>query len=123
MHTILWEIVNHCGTEQTFSSNVTELFKTLTNTLVLCHIIPGSQLEGTTYRHPAMGNRKQKLLQGNHVTVAKGTGLVHTAPAHGPEDFQVAINHPLPLVIHICLSQSCAFQCMSFYSKPEGVLQ
>jgi len=38
------------------------------------------------------------LLDANHVTATKGTGLVHTAPAHGVEDFQVAMKHGLPLV-------------------------
>lgn len=34
----------------------------------------------------------------NHVTMAKGTGLVHTAPAHGMEDYSVASNFNLPVV-------------------------
>ena len=38
------------------------------------------------------------LVAASHVTVAKGTGLVHTAPAHGAEDFQVALRHRLPMV-------------------------
>ena len=41
------------------------------------------------------------FLPGHHVTVSKGTGLVHTAPAHGPEDFQVAVRHSLPVVSDI----------------------
>uniref|UniRef100_A0A803YDP5 isoleucine--tRNA ligase n=1 Tax=Meleagris gallopavo TaxID=9103 RepID=A0A803YDP5_MELGA len=36
------------------------------------------------------------LLPANHVTMAKGTGLVHTAPAHGMEDYSVASHHQLP---------------------------
>ncbi|KAI2654361.1 Isoleucine--tRNA ligase, mitochondrial [Labeo rohita] len=33
----------------------------------------------------------------NHVTMTKGTGLVHTAPAHGMEDYGVATHFNLPV--------------------------
>ena len=68
---------------------------TCTNKLIL--YLSGSELGGSFYRHP-LTNQKLPLLPANHVTVAKGTGLVHTAPAHGPEDFQVAVNHGLDVV-------------------------
>ena len=42
--------------------------------------------------------KEMPLLPGNHVTSDKGTGLVHTAPAHGHEDFQVGLNHNLSQV-------------------------
>lgn len=39
------------------------------------------------------------FLEGDHVTADVGTGLVHTAPAHGQEDFQKGLQHGLPVVI------------------------
>ena len=39
-----------------------------------------------------------QLLPANHVTMAKGTGLVHTAPAHGMEDYSVASHFELSVV-------------------------
>ena len=33
----------------------------------------------------------------SHVTLNAGTGLVHTAPAHGPEDYLVGVDHGLDL--------------------------
>lgn len=39
------------------------------------------------------------LLEGDHVTADAGTGLVHTAPAHGQEDFQKGMQYGLPVVI------------------------
>jgi isoleucyl-tRNA synthetase len=30
-----------------------------------------------------------KVLAGDHVELGEGTGLVHTAPGHGPDDFEV----------------------------------
>lgn len=59
----------------------------------------GSVLEGSTYCSPAVSaDKEMPLLAASHVTVVKGTGLVHTAPAHGAEDFQVAIKCGLSLV-------------------------
>ncbi|KAK7904495.1 hypothetical protein WMY93_017102 [Mugilogobius chulae] len=50
----------------------------------------GSQLEGGICKHPTNLSKEVPLLPANHVTMAKGTGLVHTAPAHGMEDYSVA---------------------------------
>ncbi|XP_055010835.1 isoleucine--tRNA ligase, mitochondrial isoform X2 [Boleophthalmus pectinirostris] len=50
----------------------------------------GSQLEGGFCKHPIILTKEVPLLPANHVTMAKGTGLVHTAPAHGMEDYSVA---------------------------------
>ncbi|XP_071376206.1 isoleucine--tRNA ligase, mitochondrial isoform X3 [Centroberyx affinis] len=50
----------------------------------------GSQLEGGMCKHPTVLDKEVPLLPANHVTMTKGTGLVHTAPAHGMEDYSVA---------------------------------
>jgi len=58
----------------------------------------GSALDGCTYSCPTWDERTLPLLAANHVTATKGTGLVHTAPAHGAADFQVALKHQLSMV-------------------------
>jgi isoleucyl-tRNA synthetase len=50
--------------------------------------IQGSDLQGLTYNNP-LTNKKCPVLMGNHVTNVSGTGLVHTAPAHGMDDYLV----------------------------------
>ncbi|XP_008300546.1 isoleucine--tRNA ligase, mitochondrial isoform X3 [Stegastes partitus] len=50
----------------------------------------GSELEGGICKHPTIPDKQVPLLPANHVTMAKGTGLVHTAPAHGMDDYSVA---------------------------------
>lgn len=45
------------------------------------------------------------FLEGDHVTADVGTGLVHTAPAHGQEDFQKGMQYGLPVVIFFFLIQ------------------
>lgn len=57
----------------------------------------GQQLENSTYFHPIDKEKALPLLPAAHATL-KGTGLVHTAPAHGPEDFLVALENKLPVV-------------------------
>jgi len=53
----------------------------------------GGGLGGTICRHPLASqgydNFDVPLLPGDHVTDEDGTGLVHTAPGHGAEDFVV----------------------------------
>jgi isoleucyl-tRNA synthetase len=46
------------------------------------------------FRHPFIA-RDGKLMYGEHVTVETGTGLVHTAPGHGYEDFVVGAQYGL----------------------------
>ena len=50
----------------------------------------GRKLEYVTYEHPLFGLDKVcPVILGNHVTLDAGTGLVHTAPGHGEDDFNV----------------------------------
>jgi isoleucyl-tRNA synthetase len=46
------------------------------------------------FRHPLVA-RDVKLMYGDHVTADAGTGLVHTAPGHGYEDFVVGSQYGL----------------------------
>jgi isoleucyl-tRNA synthetase len=55
--------------------------------LIIKATVPGKNLEGIEYTHPLNG-RISKVIGGDHVTTQSGTGLVHTAPGHGMEDFE-----------------------------------
>ena len=48
----------------------------------------GSELELANFKHP-FADRHAPILLGSHVTLDAGTGCVHTAPAHGEDDFNV----------------------------------
>ncbi|MDR1313191.1 MAG: isoleucine--tRNA ligase [Deltaproteobacteria bacterium] len=52
--------------------------------------------EGLSCEHPLYG-RASKLVPALYVTLEQGTGLVHTAPGHGREDFETGIAHGLPV--------------------------
>jgi len=54
----------------------------------------GNKLEGLKARHPFI-DRDSKVILGEHVTLEAGTGIVHTAPGHGQEDYEVGIRYGL----------------------------
>jgi isoleucyl-tRNA synthetase len=49
-----------------------------------------------TTRHPFL-DRQSRLLPADYVTLEQGTGLVHTAPGHGADDFHTGKKHGLPI--------------------------
>lgn len=59
--------------------------------------VEGSALEGLSYRHPFL-ERDSQVILGDHVTLEQGTGLVHTAPGHGQEDYQVGLQYGLEVL-------------------------
>lgn len=57
----------------------------------------GQALECLQLQHPFY-ERLVPVILGAHVTTESGTGCVHTAPAHGPDDYLVGKQYNLPLV-------------------------
>jgi isoleucyl-tRNA synthetase len=58
--------------------------------------VKGERLERLEVWHPFQA-RRVPIVLGDHVTLDAGTGLVHTAPAHGVEDFAVGQKYGLPV--------------------------
>lgn len=60
----------------------------------------GKYLDGTICAHPFSGKGYDfdvPLFHGDHVEISSGTGLVHTAPGHGIDDFNVCKEHNIPV--------------------------
>ena len=57
----------------------------------------GDQLEMMTAQHPFY-DRTSLLMLGDHVTLEAGTGLVHTAPGHGEDDYIVSRRYGLEVL-------------------------
>ncbi len=61
--------------------------------------VSGESLEGMEYVHPlkeevpAQAEYTHRVILGDHVTLEDGTGCVHTAPGHGPEDYEVGVKN------------------------------
>ncbi|MDK2125073.1 isoleucine--tRNA ligase [Parachitinimonas caeni] len=56
----------------------------------------GEHLEHLVLQHPFI-DRQVKIVLGMHVTTDAGTGLVHTAPAHGLDDYHVGLHYGLAI--------------------------
>jgi isoleucyl-tRNA synthetase len=54
----------------------------------------GEDLKGLEYTH-VLNGRTCPIVTGEHVTLEAGTGLVHTAPGHGQEDYEVGLEYGL----------------------------
>lgn len=55
----------------------------------------GALFEGILLQHPFL-DRRVPIILGDHVTIDAGTGNVHTAPAHGIDDYKVGQQYHLP---------------------------
>lgn len=71
--------------------------------------IPGTVLVGARYKHPLPPEmrgeitpeeeaRSFRVVSGDYVTMEAGTGLVHTAPGAGEDDFQTGKREGLPIL-------------------------
>ncbi|HEY6769358.1 MAG TPA: isoleucine--tRNA ligase [Candidatus Sulfotelmatobacter sp.] len=65
----------------------------LGETKALAHF-PGSAMERLNFQHPFL-NRKILGVVADYVTMDTGTGVVHTAPSHGAEDFITGMKYGL----------------------------
>lgn len=62
-------------------------------------LILGTELNHCSYQHPIYVNKNSlPFFDASHVQETKGTGLVHTAPAHGPDDFLVCLAKKITVV-------------------------
>jgi isoleucyl-tRNA synthetase len=61
-------------------------------------VIRGSELEHCTYKHPLYDRQSPVIIGGDYITTESGTGLVHTAPGHGQEDYIVGQKYGLPIL-------------------------
>ena len=57
----------------------------------------GQDFELLEVKHPLI-DRKSKIILGEHVTLDAGTGLVHTAPGHGLEDYEVGCKYNIEVL-------------------------
>jgi isoleucyl-tRNA synthetase len=76
---------------------VDRLCATLSTQLTVISTVKGQALEHCTYRHPLYDRESPVVIGGDYVTTESGTGLVHTAPGHGLEDYAVGLRYGLDI--------------------------
>lgn len=79
-------------------NQVEALSKTLNVEFEVVMNVDRNKLDHQKCLHPMDSSRTVPLLPSSHVTHEKGTGFVHIAPAHGIEDFNIAVQHGLDFV-------------------------
>jgi isoleucyl-tRNA synthetase len=77
---------------------VDRLSATFNTELKILATFKGKELEGCTYRHSLFNRQSPIVAGGDYITADSGTGLVHTAPGHGQEDFIVGKRCGLPIL-------------------------
>ncbi|XP_043715666.1 isoleucine--tRNA ligase, chloroplastic/mitochondrial isoform X1 [Telopea speciosissima] len=60
--------------------------------------LSGSDLENCRYLHPIDKQECPVVIGGDYITTESGTGLVHTAPGHGQEDYVTGLKYGLPIL-------------------------
>ncbi|MEM5793278.1 MAG: isoleucine--tRNA ligase [Candidatus Aenigmatarchaeota archaeon] len=89
-------------------------------------IVKGSDLEGLEYTHPLseifpfhrnIKNAWRVVLSDQYVTLEEGTGLVHTAPGHGEEDYKVGKENGLPIVSPLNMNGRYNDECGEYSGK------
>jgi len=61
----------------------------------------GNEFKGTICKHPfyELGYTHDiPMLEARFVTTEQGTGIVHCAPSHGPDDFNLCLNHGIKAI-------------------------
>ncbi len=57
----------------------------------------GRELEGLQFQHPFLKDLRVPAVLADYVALDTGTGIVHTAPGHGAEDFQTGQRYGLEI--------------------------
>ena len=59
-------------------------------------VVDGRALERLVFRHPLYARDSLAVL-GDYVTLEAGTGVVHTAPGHGADDYHTGVKYGLDI--------------------------
>ena len=78
--------------------------------------LKGINLNGLTYKGP-LHSKECPLIPASFVTDKQGTGFVHSAPAAGRDDFEIAREYDIPIVsntlyiaIYVCFENYLILQ-------------
>ena len=74
-----------------------EISKKLNKDFKVLLEVKGSKLENIEYQHPSKNKNCRIVIGGDYITTESGTGIVHTAPGHGIDDFNVGQKYELPI--------------------------
>ncbi|MFA5560553.1 MAG: isoleucine--tRNA ligase [Acholeplasmataceae bacterium] len=86
---------------------------------------PGRELEKVQYKHP-LYDRVSPIILGEHVLDTDGTGLVHTAPGHGEDDYIVGRSYNLAILSPVdergIMTEEAGKYAGQFYEKANDLI-
>lgn len=71
------------------------------NDVKIVKTVKGAELENVLCQHPFYPERKLVTMLGDFVTTDAGTGLVHTAPGFGEDDFNIGVEYGLDVYVPV----------------------
>ncbi len=71
------------------------------NDVKIVKTVKGEELENVLCQHPFYPERKLVTMLGDFVTTDAGTGLVHTAPGFGEDDFNIGVKYGLDVYVPV----------------------
>ena len=71
------------------------------NDVKIVKTVKGAELENVLCQHPFYPERKLVTMLGDFVTTDDGTGLVHTAPGFGEDDFNIGVKYGLDVYVPV----------------------
>ncbi len=89
--------------------------------------LKGQELELEKYKHP-LYDRISPIIVGEHVTDTDGTGLVHTAPGHGEDDYRIGKIYNLDILCPVddkgfMTEEAGAFAGMYYEVANEAIVE
>ncbi len=92
-----YTLTQHDGRHLVIAADLQESFAARTGAQAASNAtVTGAQLSGVMLHHPFL-DKTVPVIVGTHVTAEDGTGCVHTAPAHGPDDHAIGLKFDLPV--------------------------
>ncbi len=89
--------------------------------------LTGSSLEGIRTQHPFI-ERESPIVTAEFVTVGEGTGVVHIAPGHGEDDYDVGLRYGLDIYAPVddrgkFTKQVPEFEGQFVFKANEGIIE
>ena len=89
--------------------------------------LKGRELEGLIYAHP-FAARNGRVVLADYVSGQEGTGLVHTAPGHGNEDYFTGMRYKLDIIMPVDArgyfdATAGEFQGLHVYAAQKPILE
>ncbi|MBM4113078.1 MAG: isoleucine--tRNA ligase, partial [Phycisphaerae bacterium] len=93
-----YSLVRMDGAETILASDLVEKVKATAGAQTIERLgeVDGRALVGLSYRHPFC-DRRGRVVAAEYVTLEDGTGLVHTAPGHGADDYRTGVREGLDI--------------------------